>query len=369
MFNFDKDKIKEQLTEEQIYQFLAEWGGEPEYTNFGIISATICHNQPGIGSRKLYWYSNSNLFHCYTGCAEPSFDIFELTRKVFHIQKQQELNLNEAIQYIAAKFGISSQIILDEEYFGLEDWNCLNDYIRLKELDFKKLEFFELKEYNEDILTKLNYSIKLVPWLKENISQEAIEYNRIGYYLGNDQITIPHFDIKGRFIGLRGRFMCQQDCDLYGKYRPVIINKIMYNHPLGLNLYNINHSKDNIKKAKTAIVFESEKSVLLYQSYFGFENDISVACCGSNLSQYQIYLLKQCGAEEIAIAFDRQFQEIGDAEFKHLKNNLLKIYDRNSKDIKVSFLFDKDMITSYKASPIDEGKDKFIQLFKERIFL
>ena len=60
----------------------------------------------------------------------------------------------------------------------------------------------------------------------------------------------------------------------------------MYNHPLGLNLYNLNNSKNNIKQIHTAIVFESEKSSLLFQSYFGLENDITVACCGSNLSFY-----------------------------------------------------------------------------------
>ena len=54
--------------------------------------------------------------------------------------------------------------------------------------------------------------------------------------------------------------MCQSECDLYGKYRPLIVNKQMYNHPLGLNLYNLNNSKDNIKKMQTAIVFEGEKS-------------------------------------------------------------------------------------------------------------
>ena len=82
MLNYDKTEIKEQLTKDNIYQLLYEWGGEPEYTNFGILSATICHNPKGVGSRKLYWYANSNLFRCYTGCDEPTFD---LTRKVFSI--------------------------------------------------------------------------------------------------------------------------------------------------------------------------------------------------------------------------------------------------------------------------------------------
>ena len=73
--------------------------------------------------------------------------------------------------------------------------------------------------------------------------------------------------------------------------------------------------------------------------------------------------------EEIIIAFDRQFQEIGDKEFLHLKNNLLKIRTKYKNFLKVSFIFDKKMLTEYKSSPIDEGPEKFLQLFKERIFL
>ena len=73
--------------------------------------------------------------------------------------------------------------------------------------------------------------------------------------------------------------------------------------------------------------------------------------------------------EEIIIAFDRQFQEIGAKEFLHLKNNRLKIRTKYKNFLKVSFMFDKKMITGYKSSPIDEGPEKFLQLFKERIFL
>jgi len=53
-----------------------------------------------------------------------------------------------------------------------------------------------------------------------------------------------------------------------------------------MNLYNLNNSKKNIELIKKAIIFESEKSCLKYQSYFGIDNDISVACCGSNISAY-----------------------------------------------------------------------------------
>lgn len=134
-----------------------------------------------------------------------------------------------------------------------------------------------------------------------------------------------------------------------------------------MNLYNLNHSKENIKKVKAAIIFESEKSCLMYQSYYGYDNDISVACCGSSISSYHIDLLKSLGVNEIIIAFDRQFVEISDDEFKRLKAKLIHIYNKYNKDIRISAIFDKRMITNYKSSPIDEGKEKFEKLLNERI--
>ena len=136
-----------------------------------------------------------------------------------------------------------------------------------------------------------------------------------------------------------------------------------------MNLYNFNFSKDNISLMKKVIIFEGEKSCLLYKSYFGLENDISVACCGSSVSSHQMQMLLDVGAEEVIIAFDRQFQEIGDDEHKHLKTNLIRLRDRYKNFTTISFIFDKNMITGYKDSPIDCGPQIFLQLFKERIIL
>ena len=89
MVNYDKTAIREALSLEDIFNLLVGFGGEPEYTSFGILSSTICHNEPGVGSRKLYYYTNSGLFHCYTGCEEPSFDLFQLVIKIQEIQHHQ----------------------------------------------------------------------------------------------------------------------------------------------------------------------------------------------------------------------------------------------------------------------------------------
>lgn len=363
---FNKNEVRDELSLENIFDFLNEFGGDPEYTSFGIVSSTICHNVPGEGSKKLYFYKNTSLFKCYTDC-DSTFDIFELVIKVMKIQKNIKFDLNDAVQWIAKKFNISgnSEVFLVDR---VADWEYLINYERIQNIEIQSQHII-LKEYDPIILSRFNYSLRLTPWLEEGISQEAINSSNIGFYLGGDQITIPHYDENNRFIGLRGRTVCEEEGELFGKYRPIKINGILYNHPLGMNLYNFNNSKFNIERIQKAIVFEGEKSTLLYKSYFGLENDISVACCGSSISSYQINLLINAGAKEIIIAFDRQFKEIGDQEFKRLKIKLIKLYEKYKNYVNMTFIFDKNMITNYKASPIDEGEKKFLQLFQERIIL
>lgn len=369
MLIYDKQEIREQLTLEDIYLLCEEWGGEPEYCPTGLIARTICHNNLNDGaSRKLYYYENTGLFRCYTGCEEPVFDIFQLCIKVMNLQKNIKYDLNDAVRWIARRFGLSGKEEDSPEVEGLEDWKILANYTRIKDIQIGAPHVI-LEEYNKDILSRFNYKVKIAPWLKEGISQEVLNHAQIGFYPGGDQITIPHFDKDGRFIGLRGRTVVAEEADLYGKYRPIKVNGQLYNHPLGLNLYNFNNSRCVIPQMKKAIVFEGEKSSLLYQTYFGFENDISVACCGSSFSSYQAQLLIDAGAQEIIIAFDRQFKNFGDDEYQHLIKNLKKITLKYKNYVNISCIIDKQKITSYKDSPIDKGKDIFLQLFKRRVSL
>lgn len=357
---FNKDEIKEQLELENIFDLIVELGGEPEYVDSGIICQTICHNHPGEGSRKLYYYSNSHLFRCYTHC-DDAFDIFELVIKTMNIQKGVHWELYEAMRYVAAFFGIDG-VAPKEEEDNLIQWEIFKRH----EFDeYKAIQEVSLKEYPSVLLTRFAYP-RILPWEKEGISNEVCKTNFIGYYAGGEQITIPHFDINNRLIGIRGRYLAEEDAQRFGKYRPLYINHTLYNHPLSMNLYNLNNSKNNIMKTKTAIIFESEKSCLMYQSYYGKENDISVACCGSSISSYQIHLLKTLGVREIIVAFDRQFEVIGDDEFLRLKRKLIEMNVKYGTDILVTVIFDKNMLTPYKSSPIDQGMEIFEKLLSER---
>lgn len=371
MVVYDKEKIKEQLSHEDIFELLEEWGGEPQLTSFGIISTTICHNLPGQGSRKLYYYFNDNngfgLFKCFTGCENDVFDIFELVIKIMRLRHGKDYNLNDAVRWIATRFHIIGEY-QEEQDMVLKDWKILAEYDRIKDISFT-INSITLEEYDKTILDRFNYKVKIEPWLKDGIHQEIINKANISYYPGGEQIVIPHYDINNRLIGIRGRTLIQDEGEKYGKYRPLKVNNILYNHPLGMNLYNLNNSKNNIQIMKKAIVFEGEKSVLQYQSAFGIENDISVACCGSTLSTFQVQLLEQAGAQEIVLAFDRDFEEISDEKFERIKRRLVNIRNRYHNSINVSIIFDKKKITKIKSSPIDEGPEKFLTLFNERIVL
>lgn len=367
---FDKAEIREQLTLENIFELLEEWGGEPHYESFGIVSRTICHNDPvkDSPSRKLYFYQNTQLFHCFSGCENPSFDIFELCIKVAQIQKGVKYDLNDAVRYIAWRFNLRSAVFNDIPDFNTADWKYFKELSRLDEIELQDYHA-TLKEYDPVILNRFNYNVRIKPWLDEGIAQEIIEAAQISYYPGGEQIVIPHYDQNNRLVGIRGRALCKEEAEQYGKYRPIRVGQQFYSHPLGFNLYNLNHAAPQIHILGKAIVAEGEKSCLLYRSYFGDSNDICVASCGSSFSPYQAQLLIDAGAKEIIIAFDRQFQEINDNEFRHLTRSLTNINQKFKNDVLISFIFDKNMITNYKDSPLDAGPETFLKLYKERVFI
>ena len=373
----EKDNLKISLTIEQVFEFCEDFGGEPQMSSDGtfFISKTICHNAAGEGSHKLYYYDNTKLFFCYTDCGDR-FDIYELLLKIKHLNgeyktvttregvSRRDWILPEAIDFIARYFNY----IADEDFnkFSdneLPDWKIFEKYTE----EIKEKKVVELAIYDKSILSFLPRP-HILPWIKEGIAEEVMNDYNIFYNPVNHAIVIPHYDIDNNLVGVRERTLIREN-EKNGKYKPAILNYKMYNHPLRFNLYNLNNSKNNIKQIKKAIIWEGEKSCLLYASYFGKENDITVACCGSSLSDYQVQLLLSLGVEEIIIGFDKQFQEPGDKEWIKWTKKLKDLYIKYNKYCQISFLFDNKKLLGYKESPIDEGPEVFMQLFKERIFL
>ena len=363
MYKYDKNTLKENLSIEEVFDLVSELGGEPIMGNGLFTARTICH---GGDSHKLYYYSNTHLFHCYTGCGDASFDIYELVLKVNKNAGIQNFSLSRAITFVAKYFGYTVETFdFEDNQDASEDWKLINNFKRNKEKN--QSQIIELKTYDNKALRYLPHP-HIIPWEKENIAFDVMEARGICYNPISEGIVIPHYDINGNLIGIRERTLIKEN-EVYGKYRPAIIGGKMYNHPLGFSLYNLNNSKKAISQFQKVIVFEGEKSTLLYASYFGQESDISVACCGSNLINYQVKLLLSLGVKEIIIAFDKQFQKIGEKKKKKWVIKLKTLYNKYGSYVNISYLFDKNDLLQYKSSPIDEGKEKFIELFKNRIII
>ena len=131
------------------------------------------------------------------------------------------------------------------------DWQILSRYERNTAQEEKKI--VELKYYDDKILKYLP-TPKIGCWLEEGITQEVMDAAGIKFNPINWAIVIPHYTMDNKLLGIRERTLIKEN-EEFGKYKPAILNYQMYNHPLGFNLYNLNNSKDNIRKIKKAIIF------------------------------------------------------------------------------------------------------------------
>ena len=357
------------MTKEQIFELVSELHGEPIIKGDSIICKTICHHNVddlANASHKLYWYENSGLFHCYTGCSEPTFDIFELVRKVKSRELGTDYLLPQAIDYVAQRFGYAATANFEENETSIkQDLIYVEKYDRINNIELET-QIVELKEYDDGFLKNLPHPL-IAPWVEDNILPEVMDYYEICFDPKNQGIVIPHRDLKGRLIGVRERTLIKEQAEKYGKYLPMKIGNKMYNHPLSFNIYGLYQNQEHIKAVKKAIVLESEKAVLQYASMFGQENNIALAICGSSFINYQVWLLINLGVQEIIVGLDHDFNDITEEKAKQKIKNLKNIHKKYGNYVNISFIWDKNHLTGYKCSPTDCGKDIFLELFNKRI--
>ena len=295
-----KKDIIDSITLEDVKNFLESLGvtqiavnKEKQY----LVCPTICHNPINEAeSMKLYWYQNNKIFRCYTECNE-AMSIFKLYQKYMAIN-HYPVSIEEAELYV--KQCLKHLVVSTER----DKNNFIIDPERYK----FKINIPILDEYPKEMLSYFTHYYH-PSWLKDGITKESMDKFHIGFSLSQNKVIIPHFDINGRLIGIRGRAFNKDEAEMYGKYRPLQIGKTIYTHPLQFNLYGIYEHKKGIQKRRQAIIAEAEKSVLLDDGYYGeFSN--TVACCGSSFNKYHINMLTNIlGANEIIIALDKEYTD------------------------------------------------------------
>ena len=365
----DKQKIYDCLSKDNVIKIIQALGcKEYKIDQAGNVcfSTFYCHG--GDSPYKLICYLNSDqpknsLVHCFT-CGQ-SFDIVELVIRAFRIQGKT-VTYYKALNFLASILNISdSEIYINQPTKTITDFEWIN---RLNSIKKTTKNIPNLTEINENIL-EIFWYVPYQGWLDEHITREALSRFEIGYYGLTNQITIPHRDINGRLIGIRGRYLSDYDAQMFGKYVPLFINGEFLSHQLGSNLYGLHVVKDKIKQCKKIMLVEAEKSVLQAYSYFR-DDSFVVGLCGFNITFTQIkIMLKELKVEEVIVGFDRDYEEADSFEATAYYQKIIKKVAPLVPYCRVYLVLDKKDRLGYKDSPTDKGKDTLIELMKEKILI
>ena len=320
-----------------------------------LICPTICHNPINEAeSMKLYWYHNNKIFRCYTECNEV-MSIFELYKRYMEIN-YYPITLFEAENYV-------KQFL---KHIVIKPTQKISSFEEEKEKFSLNLTTPVLKEYpitSLDLFTNYYHP----SWLKDGIKPEVMDKFKIKFSLAQNKIIIPHFDINGRLIGIRGRALEKSEIENFGKYRPIQFGNILYTFPIQFNLYGIFEHKEGIKRTRRAIIAEAEKSVMLDNGFYDKDANC-VACCGSTFNKYQINLLTNIlGATEIIIALDKEYTDWKTERAQKYREKIEAMCNKYKNQATFSYIWDFDNLLEEKDSPFDKGKEIFEELYKHRI--
>lgn len=342
MINYQE--IVENLETDKVIELMRQLGVEDYSENdAAVIFPTICHNEDANeASKKLYYYKDTHLFYCYTECGPIS--IFKFL-KHYYDTRGIEYDWYKDILQVVLSCSASDAISQGPQVYR----SIKSDYEPQK---VRK----ELPTYPNGLMDAF---VKRYPveWLNDGITTAAMDKFNIKYSISYNKIIIPHYNVEGQLVGIRGRALNDWEIETFGKYMPVQIENTWYSHPLSLNLYGLNENKEEIKRRRYACIFEAEKSVLQMESFDG--PHIGVASCGNKINKYQIdLLLRHCHPQEVIICFDKD-QDDFDKLYK-----MCKAY-RNY--VKMSFTFDEEGLLGEKDSPTDKGEEIFNRLIEKRV--
>lgn len=355
--SLSKKDVVSSLTIEDVERFLKSLGVETiERKGKNIlICPTICHNPiDDPGSMKLYWYQDNKVFHCYTECGD-SMSIFELYKRYMSVNNGPITDV-EAEAYVK-QFAKNIEVQTVDTSHSREGID--------KEKYYQEKSVIQLNAYPQFLIDCFTHYYH-PSWLREGISREAMDKFNIRFSINQNKIIIPHYDIDGRLVGIRGRAFNPEELAAGCKYMPVMIGDTIYTHQLHFNLYGIYQNKETIARTRRAVLVEGEKSVLKAYDFYGDDN-IFVAVCGSNLNKYQVNILtKLLGVNEIIIALDKEYDDCFSTEGRKYERKLVDMCKKYANDARFSYIYDREGLLDKKDAPVDKGKEIWEKLYKER---
>ena len=358
----NRDELLALFSTEDVISLMMELGSDypiPDHQGH-LYFTTVCH---GGDNAKLLFYPDSKMFFCFTACG--SLSLYDVVAGAMNI------DFGDAFKYLAKYKGVS----LGKRRAGLQTAKLVNE-----DLDFLGVHLYKpsktivkLPAFSENVLDIFD-KVYPLEWYHEGITEDVAEYYDIRYYYDQNKCIIPHRDIFGNLVGIRARSFNSWDVRAGKKYMPISVQGLTYRYPMSHNLYGLYQNQNNIRRAKRVIVFESEKSVLLFSSLYGNENNICVALSSMNMSLYQRDLLLGLEVSEIIFCLDKQYtlECLETKEGKEYQGyisyvkKLKKLASMFINYCQVSVVLCWDERIGYKDAPIDRGRETFEELLNEK---
>lgn len=364
----DAKELMESITLDQMQTLLTELGAqhildhsEQPNKKEDLITNTICHHVSD-GNMKLYYYHDSQKFHCYTDCSS-NFNIFELVMKN-HKLKGISLSFPETVSWICLKLGIKQSHYQKPDGFGNEKKEN-EELLYYKKFKKRKEPEAELVKHDERIFYMFSHHHHQ-SFLEDGISHEAMNKFEIQFDYYRHRVVIPHRKHDdGSLIGIKTRSLNQWEIDKGFKYIPLTHDDVLYSYPTYANLYGYWQNKEVIRRLKKVILFEAEKSVLQVESMYP-DNNFSLALCGSNLSSFQVKLVLDLGVEEVFLALDKENSNTLDEKSIEYQKKLIRMARMLAQYVRVYVIYDDDGVLELKQSPSDKGKEVLEELMNKK---
>lgn len=338
-------RLKENLSSDNIITLMDSLGADFIYQAQNQIRfKSICHNSD---SYKLYYFIETKSFYCFR--ESRAFDAISLVQHVKHI------DFNQAVSYICSILHL--QVGQIEQNDSVDNWTELRRFLPNAEPEPDKL-----LTYDKSILSLFDH---LYPqeWLDYGISADILDKFGIGWYARQACISIPVL-FNGQLVGVRGRYTREQDV-AKGKYRPICtLDGTVLKFPSSACLYGYDQNKAAIEKSRQVVLFESEKSVLKAPQY-GTDNALAVF--GSNISKQHIQLLLELGVNDVVLAFDSDYKQVGDDEFNFFVVKMKKLAAKLKPYFSVSIVYNNQGYDMYKCNMMDIPYEQAMKLWESRV--
>lgn len=303
----------------------------------GLKFKSICHNGT---NHNLVYFPNSKSFYCFS-CCQKVFSLSDI------VQRTQKCDIAEANNYI--KNIIHHTFVVQK---------CQN-IVQSCENKPKPLP-----DYDNSILDKLD-TIYDTDWLEYGISVNVLKKYNIKYYSRLSQIVIPIKLMNNQLVGIKVRNSIPELVKKTKYTSLMLLDGTEFNFPSSEVFFGEQFNIPEIKKQKSAIIVEAEKTVMKYDTWFPESNN-TLGIFGSAISTSHLNKLKSWGVDTLYIALDSDYINRQTLLYRDFVHKVIKFASKCQKHgfNNIYVIYNNlDILDSYKYSITDYSKHDFIKLW------